>query len=418
MARPKKKMPVIADDISAIVSKTPVIDVHTHIYNQSFGGLLLWGIDELLTYHYLVAEVFLVAPMPYDNFWSMTKKQQADYIWKHLFIERSPVSEACRGVLTSMKMLGIDPSDRKLTSARDLFKNMRVGDYIDLVFEKSNIRQVVMTNDPFDDAERAVWDTGPVRDKRFRAALRIDRLLVDWNGASKMLSSWGYDVEPRLGDWTFAEIRRFLGDWADRMNPAYMAASLPPDFVYPDRSPCSRIIENCILPVGRERGLSFAMMIGVKKLVNPGLGLAGDSVGKASIEAVERLCGDHPDNRFLVTMLSRENQHELCVTARKFSNLMIFGCWWFLNNPSIIEEMTRERLELLGLSMIPQHSDARVLDQLLYKWDHSRRIIACVLADKYRDISEDGWIVTADDVKRDVEMLFGGVFAEFIARRD
>ena len=33
------------------------------------------------------------------------------------------------------------------------------------------------------------------------------------------------------------------------------------------------------------------------------------------------------------------------------------------------------RIELLGTSFIPQHSDARVLDQLIYKWDHSRQII-------------------------------------------
>jgi hypothetical protein len=30
-------------------------------------------------------------------------------------------------------------------------------------------------------------------------------------------------------------------------------------------------------------------------------------------------------------MLSRENQHELCVVARKFRNVHIFGCWWFTN---------------------------------------------------------------------------------------
>lgn len=78
---------------------------------------------------------------------------------------------------------------------------------------------------------------------------------------------------------------------------------------------------------------------------------------------------------FLVTFLPRENQHELCVSARKFSNLKPLG-WWFLNNPLIIEEITRERLEMLGTSFISQHSDARVFDQLIYKWNHSRRVIA------------------------------------------
>ena len=92
--------------------------------------------------------------------------------------------------------------------------------------------------------------------------------------------------------------------------------------------------------------------------------------------ALERMCAEYPDVRFLATFLSRENQHELCVAARKFSNLMPFGCWWFLNNPSIVSEITRERLELLGTSFIPQHSDARVLEQLIYKWQHSRDVIA------------------------------------------
>ena len=142
-----------------------------------------------------------------------------------------------------------------------------------------------------------------------------------------------------------------------------------------------------VLPACRARGIPFAMMIGVRRAVNPALGDAGDGVGRADVGASSELCAAHPENRFLVTMLSRENQHELCVAARKFGNLMVFGCWWFLNNPSIIDEITRERLELLGTSFIPQHSDARVLDQLIYKWPHSRRVLAGALADEYADAS-------------------------------
>ncbi len=113
-------------------------------------------------------------------------------------------------------------------------------------------------------------------------------------------------------------------------------------------------------------------------------------------------------------MLSRENQHELCVAARKFGNLMIFGCWWFLNNPSIIEEMTRERLELLGTSFIPQHSDARVLDQLMYKWAHSRAIIGKVLSEKYCDLAKTGWRISEAEIKRDVGLLMRDNFVEFV----
>ncbi|HXS68143.1 MAG TPA: glucuronate isomerase, partial [Candidatus Polarisedimenticolia bacterium] len=128
---------------------------------------------------------------------------------------------------------------------------------------------------------------------------------------------------------------------------------------------------------------------------------------------VQHLCAQYPENKFLLTVLARENQHELCVLARKYRNLHIFGCWWFTNIPEIINEMTRMRLELIGLSITPQHSDARVLDQIIYKWNHSRRIIAQVLVDKYADIAQTGWHVTREEVQRDVKDLFGGAFERF-----
>jgi hypothetical protein len=56
--------------------------------------------------------------------------------------------------------------------------------------------------------------------------------------------------------------------------------------------------------------------------------------------------------------------------SQKFRNLHIYGCWWYLNNPSMIESITRMRLELLGTAFTSQHSDARIMDQMVYKWDH------------------------------------------------
>jgi len=155
-------------------------------------------------------------------------------------------------------------------------------------------------------------------------------------------------------------------------------------------------------------------MIGVRRGVNPALRAAGDGVGRADVSAVERLCAENPEVRFLTTFLSRENQHELCVSARKFQNLMPFGCWWFLNNPSLVTEITTERIELLGTSFIPQHSDARILEQLVYKWKHSRRCIADALAASYERLLESGRAVTRAEVERDVERLFSGNFRAWV----
>jgi len=401
--------------VQETVAHTPVVDVHTHLYPPSFGKLLLWGIDDLLTYHYLVAEVMRRTPTDSGHFWKLTKTEQANLIWRKLFLENSPVSEACRGPLSVLKILGIDLASRKLDAARDYFNHVTAREYADIVFSKARVRKVVMTNDPFDPAERAVWMKKPLRDRHFAAALRIDPILTNWAQAAPQLKSWSYKVRTKIDGETVTELRRFLLDWIRRIRPLYLAASLPFDFAYPDKSARSTLIRHCVLPTARRAGIPFAMMIGVRRLVNPDLRLAGDSVGVADGGVVETLCAEFPENRFLVTMLSRENQYQLCVSARKFRNLMPFGCWWFLNNPGLVEETTRLRTELLGLSYIPQHSDARILDQLLYKWAHARAVIAKVLSEKYQDLAATGWQVKSEDVRRDVENLFAGNFERFLA---
>jgi hypothetical protein len=166
------------------------------------------------------------------------------------------------------------------------------------------------------------------------------------------------------------------------------------------------LLRDAVLPACRESRLPLSLMIGVRKQVNPRIRLAGDAVGRANLRAVETICRDFPANRFLVSVLSRENQHELCVLARKFNNLLPFGCWWFLNNASIVEEITRERIEMLGASFIPQHSDARVLEQVIYKWANTRRTVANILTENYRLLSEDGRGVTRSDIQRDTNRLF------------
>jgi hypothetical protein len=217
-----------------------------------------------------------------------------------------------------------------------------------------------------------------------------------------------------LGPGAIAETRRFLDEWITRMRPLYMAVSLPNDFLYPDETVRTRLLREVVLPTARLHNLPFAMMIGVARKVNPLIKDAGDAVGHADIRSVERICREHPTNRFLVTMLSRENQHELCVAARKFANLMVFGCWWFLNNPSIVREITLERVEMLGASFIPQHSDARILEQVIYKWRHSRKVIAGVLHETYSALALDGRPVTRAEIERDVGKMFSENFRRWV----
>jgi hypothetical protein len=70
---------------------------------------------------------------------------------------------------------------------------------------------------------------------------------------------------------------------------------------------------------------------------------------------------------------------------------------------------------LLGTSFTFQHSDSRVLDQLIYKWRHSRKVLCECLNAAYSRLEDSGWPVTDDEISRDVRLLLGGSFQEFLA---
>ena len=410
------KREAISAAVGRSVRETIVYDIHTHLYDPAFGELLLWGIEDQLVYHYLVAEAFRHFDIGYDDFWHMAKEDQAQMIWDALFVENSPLSEACRGVLTVLNRMGLDANQRDLPSIRQWFAEQDPNDYITRCMELAKVNTICMTNSPFDALETPKWNAGFDRDERFTSALRIDPLLLEWDSAGPQLAASGYEVQADLSGKTMDEVQRFLRDWAKRMDALYVMVSLPPTFEYPADTPCSKLIDGAILPFCRQSGLAFALMIGVKRGVNAAMQLAGDGIGKPSLISLENLCSVDPDNKFLCTVLSRESQHELCVIARKFRNLHIFGCWWFTNIPSLIEEMTRMRLDLVGMSFTAQHSDARVLDQIIYKWDHSREIIAGVLEEKYLNLAATGWEPSDAEIQRDVDGLFGGSFSRFLGR--
>jgi len=401
-------------EVDHAVMSVRVIDVHTHVFPPEFGAMCLSGIDDLLTYHYLIAEMFRSANVSYAAFWKMNKAERADLVWQTLFVDNTPLSEATRGIVSILEALGLDPRAPNLEEIRGFFRSLDLKDHLDWVLRTAQVSDVVMTNDPLNEHEAWIWKSGVALDPRFHATLRLDALVNEWDEAARKLAGQGLSVNATLSGSTTKEVRRFLDQWIERMRPLYLAVSLPPEFDFPKEDVRTRLLREIVLPTAREHQMALALMIGVRRGVNPSLRSAGDGVGRAKVDALERLCAENPDVRFLATFLARENQHELCVAARKFNNLMPFGCWWFLNNPSIVIEITRERLELLGPGFIPQHSDARVLEQLIYKWGHSRAVVAECLSETYLRLLSSGRAVTRSEIGRDVERLFTGNFKQCV----
>ena len=96
--------------------------MHTHLFKPSLGTLGLWGIDELLTYHYLEAELFRSSDIKPEQYWSMSKKEQADAIWKTLFVDHLPVSEATRGVVAVLQVFGLPTESKDLSGGAEIFQ--------------------------------------------------------------------------------------------------------------------------------------------------------------------------------------------------------------------------------------------------------------------------------------------------------
>ena len=436
----------LAEVITEAVSECEVIDLHTHLFPPSHGELLLWGIDELLTYHYLVSEFFMVAPgsITHKNFFALSKTEQANLIWEHLFRRRNPISEAQIGVLTTLRVLGLG----HLVEAGDIepirawFESQDAASHAEKVFVLSRVKFVVMTNIPFLEKETCKWVVSPTSRidlatasfssgdiiaqtfdrNRFKTALRIDPLLKgDWGTIR-------YCLERRGLPATLEGARVFIEAWAKVYQPEYLMASTPEHFGYRTTDPgpleegwftATQLIDDVMIPCAKKLGLPLAMKFGACRGMQPALDPCGggDGVTVADTRPLREMCRNYPTVKFLATFLSKVNQHEVCILSQKFRNLHIYGCWWYLNNPSMIEEITRMRLELLGTAFTSQHSDARIMDQIIYKWIHSKRVITAAVIEQFRQLLHTGWSLDEQSITKSVHRLLGVSYEEFMAKQ-
>lgn len=392
--------------ISRFKKEIGIWDVHTHLFLAAFGGLNLWGFDELVTYHYLVAEFFKTKPkIKKKAFFALPKSEQADLIWQALFVERSPVSEACLGVVTTLVALGLSPKDSTPDQMREYFRGTTFEAHRAKIFEISGVRKVTGTDDPLHPDEAPVWERGFDRDPAHGHVCRLDSALMKWPAGVAKIQALGYEVTPDIDDpKTLDELRRFIREQAQRRNAEYLPISLPPDINFRTHE-TGILLRKAAFPVAEELGIPAALMIGVERDWEPDLELAGDGVGMANVRQLVDVCRAHNKVEFMVWGLSRENQHQLIVIDRKIDNLHMVGFWWFLNNEPLVTEGLSQRFALLGLSHRLQNSDARVWDQLIYKWQHFWEWLVPILAARYARLATRNWLTTEEEMLRDLRIV-------------
>ena len=75
------------------------------------------------------------------------------------------------------------------------------------------------------------------------------------------------------------------------------------------------------------------------------------------------------------------------------------------------------RLELLGTAFTSQHSDARIMDQIIYKWIHSKRVITAAVIEQFRQLLHTGWSLDVESITKSVHRLLGVSYEEFMAKQ-
>jgi len=386
----------LKETITEIINETEIFDIHTHLFPAEFKKYHLSGISEVLNYHYLIAELFTTTNINVKKFYKLTNKEKANIIWEELFQKRTPISEACKGVLTILSELSIDYMFKSFDEIDSEYSKLNLSDL--QIFKISKISKVVMTNNPYDKSEWELfrnknWDT-----KKYLASLRLDDILMNLDKCLDICkeSIDNFNNENDL-------IIKYLDKVYEESKPVYAALSL-------NNLQLISFLKNKFIPDIlkwlEKKNIPLSLLLGVRRQVNKDFLLAGDGIDRIDLRYLSEICNQYPNNKILCSCLSFNDQHELTVLARKHQNLKIFGFWWFMNQPSLITLILNLRIELLGLNFIPQHSDARVTDQLIYKWINFKALLSNVLYNHYNDIQLKSFKISEKQINDDVSKLF------------
>ena len=312
------------------------------------------------------------------------KAVQAATVWQTLFLDRLPLSDACRSVLVTLQSFGLDLAERRLEVLREKYPV----EAWEQVLGTAGVARLVMTNDPFDDKERAAWQAQPVRDVRFFAGLQLDTMVHGWKDNFQRLKPWGYQVSANIST-SQGEIQRFLDIWMDRTLPIYVSLTLP--VVGPE---CHQMLHDIMLATCARRGIA------VNCLVRPG-----------GLNDLATLLSRYPQLRFLARVESFDEESSLALLGSRFPNLLIYG--W--PRPGNLELM-RSRVLSQSLTFVPQPSGAHVLEELIARWTTFKPAAVDLLASHYSALEEMGYQIDQDLIEKDLKDLLGQRFWTFLGR--
>lgn len=364
--------------INKTVDKFYFDDIHTHLFPPELKNFSLKGIVNLLNYHYLIPE--LIDQNDFKKVYDLNKLNSyeiADLAWNKFFLDSIPISTATSGIITVLDQLGIYKNDIKLKELISREESLNYSD--EDIFEKARIRNVYMTNDPFNKEEWKLFDNSNWSRDRYKSTIRIDTLF-------QMMIKNGLD--------TFDNNINYLNQCLIISKPKYISLSL-------GKIQLSLLLKDeyrKLMDWIEQTELPFFLMLGVRRGVNKDLKLAGDGLEDFAIEDLTNLLLLNKNINFNISLLDETREHACRVLSRKMPNMKLTGYWWFINNKTQISDLVRKRFEMLGTKHLLFYSDSRVLEQIIYKVGLYRSIIKDALFEKLSFAQSSGFQVTESKV--------------------
>jgi glucuronate isomerase len=378
--------------IEKFVNSNPIFDIHTHLFPSKFKKFYNVGFVKLLNYHYLKAELFSLGKINLENFNKLDDHKKAKIIWNNLFLNRYPFSTASQGVLKILQIYGVNDVNQKFEKILKITNENQLSE--EDIFKITGVKQVVMTNNPFNNQEKIILRYN--KDKKYLPSVRIDDLFNKTQYNNSNISPYNLD--------NLKNIKKTI-NYIDKLNistkPAYFSLSTENFIEFKEN-----LFFKNFFSILRKTKTPMMLLIGVKRGVNRLYRDAGDGIGIVDLNKLENILNKFPKNKFLVSCLDLKDQFRLSVIGRKFQNLKIVGFWWFNNNESVIENVLKQRFELLGDNFILQHSDARIIDQLVYKWLDFKTIYIKVMVEKYHKLLSLGYKIKASDLEKKINFHF------------
>jgi hypothetical protein len=399
------------DDGLEVVRKKGLVDFHTHgfpfVKGAKFNRMSFFGPRRATAYHYNYGRCFAEARLSdkaLRKYGKMSLIDQSDWLISQLKKGGHEVCEASMGLVTMAHNLGIRTSSRCLGDIFgdwvELADGMDPAEYVDHVFDSSPVNRIISTNSIFSRDEydtiyskpkqMELWDR-----QRFGFALRLDELIHQRkkDGTLKrefaqLAREMGFPDaagDIRKGK-TQKATRALVRHWVVEFDAEYAAVSLHGGTRFDSKDDFAvLVLESAIIPACVEANIPVVLMPFVRRQIKPLHQNAGDVVMDGDIDGLIDFMSRHIEAFFMVTPLNANHHQALVMASRALGNVCLWGHWWINLVPGTIELQMRERFENLGFAHFGVNSDLRILDQMLYKFDHYFLILKRVLVDKAMD---------------------------------